>query len=68
MSLPIGVAMMAFGGLIPVLAAWHFHRVNQAIERGEVEPNRALVLAITLGVALLALIMIVYMLLTAHSF
>jgi putative membrane protein len=68
MSLPIGVAMMAFGGLISVLAAWHFHRINQAIERGEVEPNRALVLTITFGVALLASIMIVYMFLTAHNF
>lgn len=68
MSLPIGVAMMAFGGLISVLAAWHFHRLSQAIERGEVEPNRALVLTITLGVALLALIMILYMFLTAHNF
>ena len=35
MSLPIGVAMMAFGGLISVLAAWHFHRLSHAIDCGE---------------------------------
>jgi putative membrane protein len=67
MSLPIGVAMMTFGGTLCILAAWHFHCVEQAIERGEVESNRGLIIAITAGVALLATVMIVYMLLTAHS-
>jgi putative membrane protein len=67
LSLPIGVGMMAFGAVICVLAAWHFHAINLAIERGEVQPNRALVIAITAGVALLAAIMIAYMFLTAHT-
>lgn len=65
MSLPIGVGMMAFGGILTVLAAWHCHRVNQAIERGEVRANRRLIVAVTAGVAVLAVLMIVYMLLTA---
>src|ERR1019366_13326 len=47
------------------LAAWHCHRVNQAIERGEVRANRRLIVAVTAGVAVLAVLMIVYMLLTA---
>ena len=67
MSLPIGVGMMAFGGVITVLAAWHCHRVNQAIERGEVRANRRLMVTVTVGVAVLAVLMIVYMLLTAHN-
>lgn len=62
MSLPIGVAMMALGGALAILAAWHYHLVNLAIERGEVRANRGLVVAVTVGVALLALMMIVYLL------
>ena len=34
-SLPIGVAMMTFGGLLAVLAAWRYHMVNRDIERGK---------------------------------
>ena len=67
MSLPIGVAMMAFGGLLAVLAAWHYHCVNRAIERGDVKANRALVVAVTLAIALLAASIIVYMVLTAEQ-
>ena len=46
MSLPMGVAMMALGGTLAVLAAWHYHLVNRAIERGEVRANRGLVVAV----------------------
>lgn len=66
-SLPIGVGMMAFGGILTVMAAWHFHIVNQAIERGEVQTNRGLVMTVTVGVVLLSILMIVYMLLAAES-
>lgn len=67
MSLPMGVGMMAFGGILTVVAAWHFHIVNQAIERGEVQANRGLVITVSAGVALLAALMIVYMLVAAKS-
>jgi len=66
MSLPMGVAMMALGGLLAVLAAWHYHLVNQAIERGEVRASRGLIVTVTVAVALLALMMIAYMLLTVE--
>jgi putative membrane protein len=66
LSLPIGVAMMAMGGALAVLAAWHYHLVNQAIERGEVRANRGLIVAVTAGVALLALAMIIYLLVAAE--
>jgi putative membrane protein len=65
LSLPIGVAMMAMGGALAVLAAWHYHLVNLAIERGEVRANRGLIVTVTAGVALLAVIMIVYLLVAA---
>jgi putative membrane protein len=67
MSLPMGVGMMAFGGVLTVLAAWHCHVVYRSIERGEVGPNRGLVITVTAGVALLAAVLIVYMLATAES-
>ena len=57
--------MMALGGVLAVLAAWHYHLVNLAIERGEVRANRGLIVAVTIGVALLAVMMIVYLLVAA---
>jgi putative membrane protein len=65
-SLPMGVAMMALGGALAVLAAWHYHLVNRAIDRGEVRANRGLIVAVTVGVALLAVMMIAYLLLTVE--
>lgn len=67
MSLPMGEAMMAFGGVLVVLAAWHYHVVNQALERGEVRANRGLVVIVTVAVAVLAGLMIVYMALAAKN-
>lgn len=65
MSLPIGVGIMAVGGLFAVLAAGHYHRVCIAIEKGEVRANKGLILTATLFVSLLAILMIAYMLITA---
>jgi putative membrane protein len=67
LSLPIGVTMMAMGGALAVLAAWHYHLVNLAIERGEVRANRGLIIVVTAGVALLALAMIVYLLVASKQ-
>lgn len=67
MSLPIGVAMMAFGALLAILAAWHFHLLCRSIERGKVRANRGLVLTVTVGIALLSVLMIGYMLATAQK-
>ena len=66
MSLPLGVVMMALGGALAVIASWHYHLVNLAIERGEVRANRGLIVIVTVAVALLAVMMIAYMLLTAE--
>ncbi len=65
-SLPIGVAMMGFGSSLAVLAAWHYHRVNQAIARGDVRASRGLVVSITAAVAFLGAVMIAYMFLIAN--
>jgi putative membrane protein len=67
MSLPIGEIMMAFGGVLVVLAAVHYHAVNRAIELGEVKANRGLVVTVTILLALLAGWMMVYMVLASGS-
>ena len=65
--LPMGVALMAFGGGLALLALWHFHLVNLSIARGRVRPNRALILAVALTVAFLSVLIIIYLLLTMKS-
>lgn len=66
-SMPVGIFMMAFGGLLVLGAGWHFHAVNLAIERGNVQASRTIVVTVALAVVLIAISMIVYMLMTAHS-
>jgi len=66
-SLPIGIGMMLIGGALSILALWHYHVVNQAIEQGTVRANRALVVTVAITVALLAVLVIIYLLLTARS-
>lgn len=61
MSLPMGETMMAFGGILSILAAWHYHIVNMTIERGEVRPSRGLVFIVTFAVVALSALMITYM-------
>jgi putative membrane protein len=56
-SVPMGEALMALGGLLTLLAAWHYHAINRAIEEDRVRPNRALVALITAAVVLLAFVM-----------
>jgi putative membrane protein len=67
MSLPMGIGMMAFGGVLTILAAWHCQMVHRAIERGEIRGNRGLVIAVTTGVGLLTVLMIIYMVRTADN-
>ena len=66
MSLPMGITMMALGGALAVLAARQYHLVNLAIERGEVRANRGLIVVVTVAVALLAAMMIAYLLSTVE--
>ena len=66
-SLPIGVGMMIFGGLLSVLAAWRYHVVNRDIERGKVRADRGLVILVTIGMAVLSGAMIAFALLTARQ-
>jgi len=67
MSLPIGATMIAFGGLVALLAFWHFHIVNKAIERGHVRASRRLVGAVAYAVALIAVSVIIYLVVTTRT-
>ena len=66
-SMPIGVTMMALGGVLATLAAWRYHVVNRAIETGSVRADRRLVIVVTVMVVLLCAAMIVYMLIAAQN-
>ncbi len=56
-SLPMGEALMVFGGLLAVLAAWRYHLVNRMIDENRVQPDRGLIILIAAAVALLAIVM-----------
>src|SRR5260370_28064268 len=51
----VGLWMMAFGGLLPIMAAWRYYVVNRAIERGAVRSERGTVAFLALLGVLLAL-------------
>ena len=66
-SLPLGMAMMTFGAMLALLAAWRYHVVNRDIERGKVSADRGLVVLVTTMVAVLSGAMIGFILLTANQ-
>lgn len=66
-SIPVGIGMILFGGLLSVLAAWRYHVVNRQIERGEVKADRGLIVLITLLVIVLSLVMVAYMLISVQQ-
>lgn len=60
-SEPMGVAMIVFGGLLPVFAAWRYHVVNRQIEQGAVKPDRVMIVLVTLLVILLSIVFVIYL-------
>ncbi len=63
-SLMVGVAMMALGALLAILAVRRYYVVNRAIDEGRVKADRGLVILVTVLVVLLATGMIAFMLVT----
>jgi putative membrane protein len=61
----LGFGLVVLGALLTLLAAWRYDAVNREIESGLVKTDRALVWFVALGVALLAIALLVYML-AAH--
>jgi inner membrane protein YidH len=64
LSLPLGEGMIAFGALLTLLAAWRYHVVNRAIERGEIKSDPRMVSLVTIVVVLSAIALIIYMVLS----
>ena len=63
-AVPAGIALIIFGAVVTVLAAWRYDRVNRQIEEGIVKTDRGLVWIVTLLIALLAAAAVVYMLMS----
>lgn len=66
-SIPLGIGMLLFGGLLVVLAAWRFSVVNRQIRRGEVTADRWMIFLVTVAVVVLTGLTTVYLLLGAQQ-
>lgn len=64
--MPIGKGMMICGALLIILAGWHHCRVSCDIEAGRVEPAARLVIFVSILVAVLAVVMVAYLLASAR--
>jgi putative membrane protein len=67
-SLVAGIAMMALGSVLTLLAAWRYRSINRSIDCGEYQVDESLVVIVTGSVATLGIVMIAYLFLTAHQF
>jgi putative membrane protein len=61
-ALPAGIALVVFGALVTILAAWRYDRVNRQIEAGLVKTDRGMVWIVTLLITLLSIAAVAYML------
>ena len=57
----LGIALVVFGALVTVLAAWRYDRVNRQIEAGLVKNDRALVWSVAVAIVLLSAVAVAYM-------
>jgi len=60
--------MIGLGGVLTVFAAWRYRVVNRAIERGEIEADPRMVMAITAIILTAAVAVIVYVIISAAAF
>jgi|SRR5215471_6511173 len=61
-ALPAGIALVVFGALVTILAAWRYDRVNRQIEAGMVKTDRGMVWIVTLLITILSAAAVLYML------
>ena len=66
-AVPFGEAMIGVGALLVAFAAWRFHVVNRAIERGQIKADPGLIFVITLVMIGAAIAVIIYMALSAQT-
>jgi inner membrane protein YidH len=65
-SAPLGECMIGLGALLTLFAAWRYRVVNRAIERGEIEADPQMVVAVTVIVLGAAAAVIAYMILSTE--
>jgi putative membrane protein len=65
LSMPLGVILMLFGGLLALLAAWRYRAVKAAILKSEPAEAEVTMTAVSIVVACIALALIIYMLMSA---
>ncbi len=63
----LGECMIGLGGVMTAFAAWRYRVVNRAIERGEIEADPRMVVAITTIILTAAVAVIVYMIISTAA-
>ena len=63
----LGECMIGLGGALTAFAAWRYRVVNRAIERGEIEADPRMVMAITAIILTAAVAVIVYMIISTAA-
>jgi putative membrane protein len=63
----LGECMIGLGGILTAFAAWRYRVVNRAIERGEIEADPRMVMAITAIILTAAVGVIVYMIISTGA-
>ena len=63
----LGECMIGLGGVLTAFAAWRYRVVNRAIERGEIEADPRMVVAITAIILTAAVAVIVYMIISTAA-
>ena len=63
----LGECMIGLGGMLTAFAAWRYRVVNWAIERGKIEADPRMVMAITAIILTAAVAVIVYMIISTAA-
>jgi putative membrane protein len=65
LSLPLGVTLMALGGVLAIIAAWRYRSVKRAIQSNQSAAAESTMVALSVSVALIAIALVAYMLATS---
>jgi uncharacterized membrane protein YidH (DUF202 family) len=65
LSTGFGVAIVACGGALVALAGLRYGASRRAIDRGTYQPAMGLILLLSAGVIVVALLLVIYLLITA---
>jgi len=62
LSMPLGIALMGFGALLALIAAWRYRAVKEAIVKGGPSAAEGVTMGVSIAVACIAVALIAYML------